>query len=269
METFLSTLYQRSSHLTFLGFIHLAAFFLFAVLSFIDQRTLLGVNVWLKPMKFAISIGIYALTMAWFMGYLPNGTGKSIIIWTIVVTMVIETACITLQAARGIQSHFNNSTPFNSSVFVLMGISIAINTFAVGAVLILSFQETTPSLAASYLWALRFGMAIFILASLEGFLMGAKLTHSVGAPDGTAGLPFLNWSRSVGDLRVMHFIGLHAIQVLPLIAYTLAKFLPEQATTVVVIFFSLFYGTCCILALVQALAGLPFESFTITPPHTS
>jgi hypothetical protein len=256
METFISTLFQRSSSLTILGVVHFTALLVFAGLSLIDHRMLMGVNIWLKPMKFAVSIGIYSWTMAWFLGYLPESNTKNTVTWIIILTMAIETACIALQAGRGILSHFNISTPLNGAIFTTMGIAIGVNTFAVGMVLRLFFQETAP-LDPAYLWAIRAGLLIFIVASLQGYLMGGRLQHSVGAPDGTLGLPILNWSRSVGDLRVMHFIGLHAIQILPMFGFFLAQRLSSQTAVIAVAVLSVVYAAVCIAALIQALAGIP------------
>ncbi|TAE29127.1 MAG: hypothetical protein EAZ92_06920 [Candidatus Kapaibacterium sp.] len=241
-----------------LGASHFLALGAFSVLMLVDSRTLNNVNVWLKPMKFAISIGIFSWTMAWLLVYLPESRTKNVVVWTITVTMVIEMVCIAGQAGRGVLSHFNISSPMNGAIYALMGIAIGVNTFAVAGVLRLFFQETTIDAETTYLWAIRCSLCIFIVASLQGYLMGGRLQHSVGAPDGTFGLPFLAWSRSVGDLRVMHFIGLHAIQVLPLLGFFLARvFAPSTATSLVLGAFVV-YALLCVLALVQALAGQPF-----------
>ncbi len=258
MANFLSTIFQRNSSLGILGAAHFLALVAFSVLMLIDNRTLNNVNVWLKPIKFAISIGIFSWTMAWLLGYLPESSTKNTVVWAIIVTMVIETVCIAGQAGRGMLSHFNISSPINGAVYALMGIAIGVNTFAVAVVLRLFFQETTIDAETTYLWAIRCALCIFIVASLQGYLMGGRLQHSVGAPDGTFGLPFLAWSRSVGDLRVMHFIGLHAIQVLPLLGFFLARMFAPSTATPLVLVASLVYALVCGFALVQALAGQPF-----------
>ena len=81
--------------------------------------------------------------------------------------------------------------------------------------------------------------------------MGSRLAHTVGAPDGGVGLKFLNWSVTKGDLRVAHFVGMHALQVLPLVSYYLLT------STKQVVAFSGVYFAIAAFVLIQALTGQP------------
>jgi hypothetical protein len=145
-------------------------------------------------------------------------------------TLVIEMALITMQAARGVTSHFNNTTAFDAAIFSVMGAAITFNILVAGYVA-LKFWKTEAKIPAPYLWGIRIGLTIFVLASLEGFVMVGHSAHSVGAPDGGPGLPLLNWSTRVGDLRVAHFFGMHALQVLPLAGYLLSTRRAESLTS--------------------------------------
>ena len=110
-----------------------------------------------------------------------------------------------------------------------MGIAIGINTVAVGVVAWLFFQELSVPLPAGYLWAIRLSLVIFIVASLQGYLMGGRLQHSVGGADGTLGLPFLNWSRSVGDLRVAHLLVCMPFKYCPYWVFSCPNFLAHRS----------------------------------------
>lgn len=62
-----------------------------------------------------------------------------------------------------------------------------------------------------------------VLFAFEGFVMVSVLKHTIGSEDGSAGLPIVNWSKNHGDLRVAHFFGMHALQLIPLVTYLMAK----------------------------------------------
>lgn len=81
--------------------------------------------------------------------------------------------------------------------------------------------------------------------------MAARLAHTVGAPDGGPGLPIINWSTRYGDLRVAHFFGMHALQLLPLFGYYVAR-RPRQVIIVAVL-----YAASITFLLVLALTGKP------------
>ncbi|CAN5335395.1 hypothetical protein BH24PSE2_BH24PSE2_24370 [soil metagenome] len=79
---------ERQPLLARSGLAHLALFILLAFLMPLDDRSITGVNIWLKPAKFALAIGTYLLTMAWFLGELrPRKPLVSACIWTIAVAI--------------------------------------------------------------------------------------------------------------------------------------------------------------------------------------
>jgi hypothetical protein len=235
----------------------LALFVLLALAAAFDDTAILGINRWIKPMKFAISIAIFTATMAWLLEYLRESE-RAVrgISRTIAVTMIGELVLITLQAARGVRSHFNDTSAFNGIVFSTMGALITINTIAAGYALYL-FLRRPSAIRGAALAGVRGGLLIFVLASLQGFLMVGRGAHSVGIHDGGPGLPFVNWSTGAGDLRVAHFFGMHALQALPLLGFWIERrghavaWLRTTAAAYFVIYAAL---------VAQALAGRPLLS---------
>ncbi|MFC7225315.1 hypothetical protein ACFQKF_19795 [Halalkalicoccus sp. GCM10025322] len=130
------------------------------------------------------------------------------------MTALLEITLIGGQAARGIESHFNNTTALNTAIYLIMGITILAMTILVAWLLIQSWKQAFD-VAPAFAWGIRFGIALFVLGALEGGAMVTLGTNSVGS--GPA-LPVLGWVLS-GDFRVAHFLGLHALQVLPLVGY--------------------------------------------------
>src|SRR5690242_7829794 len=77
----------------------------------LDPTVITSAPAWLKPAKFAVSIAIYTVTLAWIFSLLPEWTRtRRVIGWLTAVTMVLEMSIIAGQAARGTTSHFNVST---------------------------------------------------------------------------------------------------------------------------------------------------------------
>jgi hypothetical protein len=201
-----------------------------AVAFVFDDRLILGINPWIKPAKFEVSFLIFFWTLAWFMPDVNARSGtRAFIRWTPPFVMMVEIVFIALQAARGTTSHFNNSTPLDAVIFSVMGLMITINTMAMAVMLKAIGPGTSPD-RAGYLWGVRMGIAILILASLEGFVMVGNNAHTVPLPDGGPGLPFVNWSTKAGDLRVAHFFGMHALQGLPLLGYLLDRSAAQART---------------------------------------
>lgn len=244
---------------------HTAVAFLLLLLIMIvfaaaDTRTVMGLNPWIKPIKFSISMAIYGVTFGWLLEPLQIAARKKRrLAGTVAATLIIEMVSIAGQAARGIRSHYNLSSEFNAMIFALMGIAITVNTI-VAAYVGVKFWASAPPIPQPYLWGIRFGLTIFVLASLEGFAMAGRLGHNIGVADGDAGLPFVNWSTRGGDLRTSHFLGLHALQALPFCGYLFSRALPAERASRrrrSMVAVSAGYGAAVLLLFLQALAGRP------------
>ncbi len=196
----------------------------------LDPREVTNAEVWLKPLKFALSIGIYALTLAWLIGRLPSGsriTRIAHVAGTIsAVALAIELVIIDGFALVGESSHFNVSTPFHAAMWHAMAGSIMVvwaMSFLVAALLFrapLGDGARSLAIRAGAVIALA-GMALAFLmtgplAGQAGDVQGVVGAHTVGLADGGPGLPLLGWSTVAGDLRIPHLVGMHALQALPL-----------------------------------------------------
>lgn len=260
IDGFYRELLRRNKILANVALANFILFVILAVIAPFDSYMILGVNRWFKPMKFALSIAIYTGTLGWFLAYLPRRVwAVRIISWGVAISMIVEIFCIVLQSARGTTSHFNTATPFDEAVFGLMGVMIILNTLLAAYAFILFFTTTTP-LPNAYLWGIRLGLGIFILAGVEGTFMLARSSHSVGLHDGGPGLPFVNWSRGGGDLRVAHFMCLHALQLIPLVAFVLHRHSQKLRVihpTAWTFIFAFVYVALTTLLFLQAMKGRP------------
>lgn len=229
-----------------------------AVLAVVDQRTLLGAPLWFKPLKFAVSFAAYSGALAWMLGQLPRPAMQ----WTgrvIVAAAVAEMVIITGQAARGVRSHFNDDDPTGVLLFAVMGATIVVLYLATVAIALRFLREPgrDPAMSA----AIRLGLAVSLLGMGLGVVMVAIGSHAVGVPDGGPGLPLVGWSTTGGDLRIAHFAGMHALQLLPLLAAGLATLGAGRSDAArrrrIVVAVAAGYTGLVLLLAWQALRGLP------------
>jgi hypothetical protein len=247
----LNELRRRNFILYYFGWIYFVGGIIAIIMTQVSGTMVLGINAWFKPMKFFFSIWIFCWTMGWYLAYLDNKRRVRIYTWAVVIVMIIEQVIITWQAANGRLSHFNTSTPFYQWLFTLMGVAIATLMAWTGVIGYYFFKQKQFNVPMPYIWGIRLGIAVSVLFSFEGGIMAAHLSHTIGAPDGSAGLPIVNWSRHYGDLRVAHFIGIHALQVIPLFGYYIAK------TNRSVQIFAAVYFIVTLLLFIQALQKMP------------
>lgn len=221
------------------------------VLTRFSKVRLNNTSAWYKPFKFAFSTFLYAWTMAWFCFYLPN-FNLFLFNWSIIILLGFEIIYIAIQAGRGQLSHYNISSPTYALLYSLMALAASLATLYTAFVGILFFTNSFSNLPVYYLWGIRMGIIIFVIFSFEGFVMGSRLKHTIGGEDGSPGLPILNWSKKFGDPRVAHFIGMHALQILPLLSFYVFK---NTAGTIIL---SILYLLLAMYTLMQALKGRPF-----------
>ncbi|QNE38845.1 hypothetical protein F1C16_04390 [Hymenobacter sp. NBH84] len=214
--------------LTWVGWLHVAVVVGAVALGSLDHRTVTGLNVWIKPLKFGASGVLYLWTLGWLLADFPAVVqAKTRRISRLAgITMAGEIILVCLQAARGTTSHFNVSSAFNGAVFGTMGVLIMVNTAAITWALWLTFRHC-PIGSVAWVWGIRLGLGLFLIGSMIGGAMSGRMAHTVGAADGGAGLPLLGWSTRAGDLRAAHFLGLHALQALPFAGWLLARMAPR------------------------------------------
>lgn len=225
----------------------------------VDDRTLMGINTWIKPLKFCISGAIYILTFGFLITLYPFSRKKKNIINNIVSwTLLLEIGIIVSQGARGVHSHYNQSTLFDGLLFAAMGILIAINVLIMVFFIIetIRLRLKTP---LSVQIAILIGWIIIVAGSWVGGQMISQLAHNVGVADGGTGLPLVNWSTIAGDLRIAHFFGLHGIQIIPLFAIWLSRQWNTKDRNQIfgVIVFGLLYAGWIGFTFYQAKQGMP------------
>jgi hypothetical protein len=250
MLEFILQLKTRNETLFFYGLLCLLASIIFLSMTKLTSIQVYGVNAWFKPFKFAFSTFTLVWAMAWYCHYLPS-FNINLFNWVIILFLSFEIIYIAIMASQGKISHYNLSSPFYSMMFSMMALAASLVTIYIAYVGILFCIQDFPDLPNFYVWAIRFGILIFVIFSFEGFLMGGRLSHSVGLENDNSNLFILGWSKIVGDLRVSHFIGMHALQVLPIVSFYLLK------NTKLTVLIALVYGVLATLTLVQALNGKP------------
>ena len=234
----------------------------FGILAFADERTFNGVSTWAKPLKFALSIAVYFATLVWFAPLMPNGyfeARKGRLLTNLpIVCAVLEIAYIALQAARGEASHYNNTSMFYSLMYSLMGVG------ALSLVIVCAWMGTVIArrfgMRDAYAFAAVVGLWMtFVLGGGFGGYMAAQPGHWVGgAPTDAGGWWLMKWARDGGDLRVAHFFGMHAMQVLPVVGWLAGRSASRRTAIALVVAAACLYAAFATFTFLQALAGRPF-----------
>jgi hypothetical protein len=222
------------------------------------------------------------VTWAWLYAYLPR---NRFVRWSAAILaamLAIEYVVIVGQVVRGRQSHFNVATALDAVLWATMAMSVVVLWIANLVVVIFLLRRQVGGRPLT--WAVRAGAAISLFGAGMAFMMtrptaaqtasmrdgtfaGLIGQHSVGVADGGPIMPVTGWSTTGGDLRIAHFVGLHALQALPLVAVLLTLLAArvvllraEAVRTRLVVVASVGYAGFTLLTLWQALRGQPLTS---------
>ena len=236
------------------------------MLAWLDPRVFQGVSTWAKPLKFQLSTGVYLLTLAWFMAWLPDDKRQTrlgrYVVWSAVGAGIFEVVYITWQGAFGMASHYNRTSTFYAAMYTLMGVGAVILTTASLALAVLIARSPAYALPRAIKHAVVLGLVLtFVLGTGFGSYLGAQRAgHWVGgALTDAGGLPLFNWSRSGGDLRVAHFFGIHAMHFVPAIAaLAAAARLPGAKHIASAWLLAAAFSALTVWTFVQAAQGKPF-----------
>ncbi len=251
-------IYRRNHLLFWLGAGHLILSLLLIVYYPFNATIVLGINSVVKPIKFAVSIWIYSWTMAFILSYVEDVKKVKVYAWVAVICMVFEQSAITFQALRGEPSHFNRTDSFGIILFSLMGVFILTVTLWTAYITYVFIQQKQYQAPPIINLGIKIGLIYFVIFSLFGGYISGLKGHTVGAADGGDGILFLNWSTTFGDLRVAHFFGIHSLQIIPLVAFGLYRFLKNKNTIKILWVFSILYLAYVLFVMLQALMRLPF-----------
>jgi len=228
----------------------------------LDDRQVNDVDIWLKPLKFFMSLAIFYATLAWFHGYLPQAVrerrlGRALVGVPLVVGL-LEMTWLLATAAVGQPAHFNRSAAIYTVSYSLAGLGATLLMLTALMTGILVGRAKEPTLPPAFRLAVVLGSVIAFVGTMvtAGFLASGNGHWVGGVQSDAAGLPLLGWSRTGGDLRVAHFFALHALQAVPLLGWLVTRGGAERGKVAVLVGAAAYAGWIT-FTFVEALAGRP------------
>jgi hypothetical protein len=216
-----------------LGWALLLAVPVFAAMAMFFPASALGtaaatVNPWIKPIKFSMSFSTFASTVSLLLLALQIPKWQlTLVRRTIATSVALEILSLAAQAWRGAHGLSGHSL-LDASLAQITNSMVMVNTAIICWMLAMfcANRVRTDFVDSPMVSAIRYSIVIFLAGNAIGGYMLARGSHTVGTADGGPGLPFVNWSVIAGDLRIAHFIAIHAIQIVPLFAYLLSQMAP-------------------------------------------
>jgi len=251
-EGYQTFIYRVALFMFFSALFHTGVFLL-------DDVPWQGPISWRKPIVFGVSLGSTLFLMAWVLNFMPTRHRlHSWLMRILGVSMIVEYALIVMQVWRGEASHFNYTTPFNGAVFGVMGIMILI--FAIICIIITGLSFLKMKAPSSMVWAIRIGLLILVVSQFLGYAIVQNGMAQAFSESGEL-LRDVTGTASIfgaaGNMKVPHAVTLHALQVLPILAWLLffSKWTERRRTQVVLVAAAGYSGLVAV-SMMQTFSGV-------------
>lgn len=225
------------------GLIHLGVFF-------VDGGAWKGPVSWRKPVTFGLSFGLTTVTLAWVASMLRQRRLLAVATVTVAVTSALEVGFVSMQKWRGVPSHFNTDTPFDSTTFSLMGLTVAVLGFAIVVITLCAFGrfDADPAMVIG----VRVGLLVLIASQILG---GAIIANGITIDRSPLETDLAIFG-AAGVMKLPHAVTMHAIQLLPVLALMLAATsLPDRKKRRIMWIASGGYAGLIVAALLQTFEG--------------
>jgi hypothetical protein len=172
---------------------------------------------WRKPFTFGVSFGLSVLTLTWVSQFVRlRPRTRQALLGVFTTASVVEVALITLQAWRGVPSHFNLSTGFDSLVARALALGGGLLIAVAVAVTAAAFRDN-PDVPPSMRLAVRAGFGTLLASMIFGGIMIAR-----GVIEVMSGDQRLAYTVAT-SLKPAHAVLMHGVLLLPALAWLLAR----------------------------------------------
>jgi len=229
----LAELWRRHPIYAALGYFQLAGVPVYLILMQMDPTQVDGINVWVKPLKFGVSLGFFSLTLAFFAKWMRDGARQTIlqrlVVALYVIAILFETYWLNSASYLGIRSHFNTDGGLYTILYPLSGLAavfLVLAAFAMGVSVLRNRRNAlNPAMAEAIGWGL---VLTFILTPAFGFLLSSPVENFGGSKNGY-GDGYFGWRMLGGDLRAVHFFATHALHVIPAAGFVVSRVFKQGA----------------------------------------
>lgn len=265
----LAALYRGQRALTSTGIILLALVPVFVVLTFVDTRTVDGFSVWIKPIKFSASLGLYALTLAFFARWMRGedavSRGFKVVMAAFLAAIVYESLWLYAAAAFGVRSHYNMDGGLFSALYALAGVFaviLIVPALTMGISVLRARKEArNRAMATAIGWGLVLTFVLTLVAT-------AGLTNPFGDFGGSKegyGEGLFGWRVKGGDLRAAHFFATHALHVVPLVMFPISRIFPAAFGALLARLTAAAYSVVVVLLVLSTLRGDDLPGLLVFP----